>query len=566
MQHETAPYVHPLHDKMRTEWMFWRYSYEGGRAYLKRYLSQHENELEPYFRRRVERGVYPNVVRNVVDTYTAHVFHESVAREDIAGLDEWHNDIDMQGTGADEFYRGVLTQAQIYGSCGVLTDRHEPDGFEPVTRAQEQEIGRRPYLVALAPPDIVDWSTDRFGRLRWLIHRDECSDEREPLQRDETANARFKLWTPTAWRQLEVRTRDGDEGGTVSEYVVVGEGTHPCGRVPIQFVYFGRRKTPHILGESAIKDLAPMGRRITNLTSLIDEQAYQHVFNILVVPGSTFESIKKANWSTAGCLTYEQDEGTPFYLAPEVDVITVLRSELNTTVQEARVLSGLGRQNEDSRAPVSGRSMAFQTMDKVALLRTMSERMAALEYEVDADMLAWMESPAEPVAAVYDTDFDPEALSAQLEEALLFDSFGIGGKARAETMKAITRSYLGPKLDADELAQVLDDIEARFMPTDGEDSPLGGVLGGGEVTALNGIQVRSLLETGAQVAAGELDAEAGVILITQAFGWDRATAERFIAAAAESNVRPVVEDSPPETDEDDADGEPEPATPAPPAN
>ena len=93
MQQETAPYVHPLYASMRDEWLFWRLSYEGGRDYLARYLSRHENELGPYFQTRIDRAVYPNITRSVVDTYTAHVFHESVTREDVAGLAEWHADV-----------------------------------------------------------------------------------------------------------------------------------------------------------------------------------------------------------------------------------------------------------------------------------------------------------------------------------------------------------------------------------------------------------------------------------------------------------------------------------------
>lgn len=561
MQHETAPYVHPLHDAMRHEWIFWRLSYEGGREYLSRYLSRHENELGPYYQVRIDRAVYPNIVRSIVDTYTAHVFHAPVTREEVGGLSEWHTNIDMQGNHADEFYRDVLTQLQIYGSCGVLTDRYDPDGFEPVTRAQEAELGRRPYLVVLPPCDIVDWSTDRFGRLRWLIHRDQSTDDRDPLDTGEgTTTSRFKLWTAEEWRLLEVATSETDDG-LERRYRVVDEGTHPCGRVPVQFVYFGKRTGRDILGESAIKDLAPLGRRITNLTSLIDEQAYQHVFNIMVVPSSTFKSLKQQNFSTAGCITYEPDEGVPFYLAPEVDVITVLRSELNTTFREARVLSGLGRQNEDSKAPTSGRSMAFQTMDKVALLRVLSERMSALELEVDRDMLAWMEETADPVPAEYDTDFDPEALSAQLNEAMLFDSFGIGGVARAQTMKAIARSYLGPRLEADELKAVLEDIDDRFTPKPEEDA-LGGVLsadGANAAELMNGIQARAMVEVAQQVTGGNLALETAIGILMRAFAMS-ADEARALLEPLETDV--VVD----QVDQTPAEDPPQPATPEGPAN
>jgi len=511
------------------DWAFYRASYEGGRTYLERFLDQHPKELDAYWQARVKRAVYPNAVASVIDTYVAHVYHEPVSRPsalDSQVLTELHNDINLQGDDADEFYTHALAMAMVYGAAYVVVDRFdgaEHGAAQPETRAQELEAGRRPYATVFTPERLVDWQLDMFGNFMWAIFREDPQTMRSPLSNiEQDRDPTYKLWTKTEWHRLKLG-EDGD-GNTV--WMTLESGTHPVGEVPVVTIRHGHRvaTTPH--GQSAIKDLAPMNRRITNLYSLIDEQTFQYVFSILVVPDSMFDKLKSMNFSVAGSMSMP-DTAThkPFYLGPDIGQLEILRTELKETMREIRVLSGIGRQNEDSRAATSGRSMAFATMDKTALLKKMSERMTRAETRVDAMALAWMEeTQVEVRPPVYNVDFNPESVTTALEDALMFDTLGIGGVARLEGLKLAAQRHLS-ELPDETMLRVMDDIETRF----GVDV----VTPAGADEALNGIQVRAMVELVEKVGGGVLTRQSASAILQSAFGMDEAEVQAVLADVTE---------------------------------
>lgn len=540
-----APFHHPLWLANIEDWHFFKAAYEGGRHYLRRYLDRHAKELDVYFTRRVERAVYPNATRSVVETFVAHVFHEPVARPSDADDDvlaEFHANIDLQDNPADAFYAEALSMCLQFGVALAVCDRLDPEGAQPTTRAQERELGRRPYGVLYTPMELVDWDVDRFGTFRWALFVETDDEARELGDDPENRRALFKLWTREDWRLLTI-VEEGEGKKKTKVFKELDRGTHPVGRVPVAVLHFGKRKGRHPIGESAIKDLAPMNRRLANLVSLIDEQSFQHVFNVLAVPDSMFDSLKKMNFSTAGAISFpDQAKHPPFYLAPDVAQLGVLREEVNATMAEIRVLSGVGRQNEASMAQVSGKSMALQTMDKVALLEMLAERLARFETRLDEMALRWMERDvAELAPPEYDKDFDPESLNSALEESLQFESMGIGGLARLENFVALAKTYLGPKLEPEAMAAVEDDIRRRFTPAPVEDDEALVLSSGNEtVEALNGAQVAAIVNLAQSVATGNLAAESAIATLQSAFAFDAETARRIVEPTAALDIAPEL--------------------------
>ncbi|MFG0245691.1 MAG: phage portal protein [Phycisphaerales bacterium JB052] len=430
-----------------------------------------------YYLRRQTRAIYPNHARVIVDTYASQLFKEGVPRNVKGGsggdylVDFW-NDIDLAGTSADDFYEAVAQRAQIYGFMAVVVDRHEPGSGTPQTRADELDSGRRPYAYAVEPQDILDWRVDSRGRIEWIMIRETVPYERSFDEPYGELKYRYRMWTRSEWRLYEVETVEEDEGTTSLNYRLVDEGTHPLGRVPVEFVFFSKRKAPNPVGESLIKDIAPLTRRLMNLISLIDEQIYQHVFNIMVVPESTWEELEKVDFSVAGSIPVKDDAShVPFYLSPDVGQIEVIQRQIEATEQSIRFLSGLGRQNEQSQTTPSGVALAYQTTDKRALVGKFAQSLEDLEARVDEAALAWMEIPydAENVARTYDIKLEPGEVDQALGDALKFESLGITGEAAVENQVQAARAYLGKLVTPERLQEIIDDIRtskpaAAYMP------------------------------------------------------------------------------------------------------
>ena len=453
------PNYHPLYAKNATDWREYRLAYDGGRDYLNEYVFRHPKEPTDYYNQRVKRAVHPNHMRAVVDTYAAHLYREPIARSSNSELlqDFW-SDIDLLGNSADEFYEIVAQLVQRGGRAFVVVDRWDPDGGEAQTRAQEAEAGRRPYCYTIDTEDLIDWDVDRLGRWSWAVVREPADTERDWRTPHEGTSWQYRVWTPTEWFLYVEEEQQGQDGETKIVQKVIAQGEHPVGEVPIVPVFWGRRCGAEPVADSALKDIAPMNRRLTNLVSLIDEQIYGIVFSIMAVPRSTYDELGKVDFSVYGAIPYDdQVSNPPHYLSPETAPIEVIQAQIDKTESSIRQLSGLGRVNDETKHVQTGIALSYLTMDKDALLAKFGQRMQRLEAKVDALAARWMESNDE-ASRTYPDHFDPLDLENELDSALKFASLGYGGEAAIENAILVAKARLGPHIDSERLKQVEDDL------------------------------------------------------------------------------------------------------------
>lgn len=456
--------THPLYDKHLSEWQRYRLSYEGGDEYLSAYLWKHKKEPDEYYKDRLKRAVYPNHVRAIIDTYAAHLYREPIPRSaDSDVLDEFWSDMDLKGTPADEFYEEVGQLVQRGGRTAVVVDRWDPDGGTAETRAQEREAGRRPYTYAVDTEDIVDWDVDRLGRLNWIAIREEQDIEREFGTEHPGEEYQYRVWTREGWILFREVTTENDKGEEETKLVEADKGTHPVGEVPVVVAYWGKRHGRQLIAESAIKGLAKQNIRLTNLKSLIDEQIYAHVFNIMAVPRSTYDSLGEVDFSTYGAIPFDDDvTNTPYYMGPDVAQLEGIQRQIDETKTEIRHLSGLGRVNDDVKHVQSGIALSYMTADKDALLGGFASKMSRVEAKVDDFALRWMEKSATDVSREYPKDFDPGDIKDSLDAALKFASLGISGEAAIENAVLAARDRLGDRVDPERLQEIEQDLRERM--------------------------------------------------------------------------------------------------------
>lgn len=464
---------HPHYDKLFASWEFYRQSYDGGAEYLANNLFKHPKETSDFYGQRLTRAVVLNHTRVVADTYASLLYQSQVTRTSPDAsvsdlLDELWSDADMLGSTSDVFWQEAVTWAQVYGAVHILIDRWEP-GDRPTTRAQERASGRRPYLRLVEPQDLVDWQMNARGELEWAAIREPENTNRTFGKGPGKTETQIRLWTPDGWTLY--RHAEADEDKVTLKKIDAGE--HPCGRVPLVTLRLGKRvKGHHPLGGSMMRDLAPLQRRAVNLLSLIDEQLYQHVFNIMFMPESTFERVASMNFSVGGVIPVPDDASVlPQYLAPNLDTVSALREEVRATEREIRFASGLGRQNEDTRAAQSATSLAYQTVDKTALVRSMAGTVSDAEARVYDLALRWMspDTAFEVDPPRYTVEVAPGVLEQELEDGLKFMSAVSHPDAQAEARAHLVRAYLGPRMrDTARLDEVINIVrEDRSEPPAG---------------------------------------------------------------------------------------------------
>lgn len=465
-------YTHPWYDLLLPDWEFYRQSYEGGGEYLRYNLFQHPKEQTKYYSRRLQRAIYPNHVRAVVDTYASQLYKQPIPR--VVQNDELSSfwaDITNTGVSADEFYQSAFQEAQLYGFLPVVVDRFDPAGAVITTKAQERTAGRRPYVYPVLPQDLIDWRVDRRGELEWVTIREQRDSERAFNQPYQASEEVVRTWTRQGWGLYRVHTQEAEgEAKETDEvrftYELLEEGVHELDRVPMVVLYLGKRRGRQPVGESLIKDLAPMARRLTNLVSLIDEEIYQHVFNLMSVGEQTFQQLEKIDFSVAGVIPVYAGEAEPKYLATDVSQVQAIRAEITATEQAIRFLSGLGRQNEASQSASSGIALAYQNVDKKALMNQMAQAMSDFEHQVDQLSMAWMGQKTDEFPLPhYAVDLEPGEVEDALKQALRFAGLTIGGEAAIENAIQAARARFGPILnDPTRLEEIIADIKKNYRP------------------------------------------------------------------------------------------------------
>lgn len=449
--------THELYKKHTEEMEFHYWSFEGGADFLRRYLTKHAKESATDYAIRLKRAVYPNLVAAQITAYASQVYRSSVdrsvkvsgersARIEQVVRDFWA-DADMMGNAADEFFEQVLTLLQRDGVCHVLVDRATSTSARTV--ADEEREGVRPYGVILGAPDLIDWQVDKRGRFVWALVRTSEEEERAPLSKREGDGWTYRLWTRSDSQVVNYKS---------GEWVRQPPVPHNLGVVPIASVFWGLRKGREPLGQSAIRDLAPMVLRLTNLLSIIDEEAFLQVFNMLCVGEDTFKNLSKTDWSTSGVVCVTTEEISPFYLAPDVSTIEALTSQINDTVRWIRMLSGnVGAQVDGGFVPPSGVSMSYQSSDKFALFKKIGGRLQDFELRV-VDLLARWESGNPDnmdVSITYPVDFDPVMLSKTFEDSLAFAALGITGEPLVEVQVQAIRRMLNQSLTSEKLEELI---------------------------------------------------------------------------------------------------------------
>ena len=245
--------------------------------YLRKYFAEH---LAPYdvYSARLQATPFDNQVKTVIDVYRSFVFQNSPKRS-IETLDsnpfveEWMNDVDLEGQGIDSFMKTAMDWAMVYGNVWVGVDK---PAYTAQTAGEELDAGIRAYATLYTPQNVRDWVWERDftgrKRLSYLRVVEDSTEEYDVL----------KLWTPENCRRVVA-----EKEPMTGEYKAVLEAEdmpNALGYVP--FVNIVPVAHEHKgLGHSIIADVADVSRSIYNKLSELEQNIRLSVHPSLVKTG-----------------------------------------------------------------------------------------------------------------------------------------------------------------------------------------------------------------------------------------------------------------------------------------
>jgi hypothetical protein len=231
-------------------------SYLGGAEYRKgKYLTKYQLETAPEYGARLDNTPLENHCQSIVSVYKSFLFRKEPQRdfgsiEGMPELEDFIKDADMDGRSLNAFMKDVATWSSVFGHCFILVSK---PNVGAVTRAEEQQVGARPYVSLLTPLVVLDWYFKRESTGRYTLDYFRYIEE-----------INENIITVKEWNRQVIKTTIVDDDK--KEIIESQEEVNGLGEIPVVIAY-NQRSTVRGLGVSDLTDIADLQKFIYNATS-----------------------------------------------------------------------------------------------------------------------------------------------------------------------------------------------------------------------------------------------------------------------------------------------------------
>lgn len=428
---------------------------------LDTYLDRFDREDVVKFERRAKSAHYPNYVANFIDVPLSFmfrkVFGQKPDQQDAGSLGKWMENADGAGTAWNDMVRDTIApRAAVLGWAPVLFDM--PSLGSALPTALDDERGQNlPYAVPLFPSNLLDWSHDDNGMLRWAKIRNDYVRRDDPLQAG-TDITRITIWYSDRWEWYELAKGKDN----LPRVIGSASGQHPFKRVPL--LVMRRKPVPDdpFRGIPMAASASEEARRMFNYLSELDEHLRSCAFALFQVVTDQPDKIGSIIGGNGNAVPLKPDwKNEHKWLTPDPAISQMYESRISTTIEEMY----RAQKMEFTRGVRGGqaRSGVSQSFEFESANRAIADfaRMVA-RFDEEGRRLASKALPAAPADANITTTapqrFDVEEMAKELDEALSAITLRVGPTATAEIKKKVVRGQL-PMADTETMSKIESEID-----------------------------------------------------------------------------------------------------------
>lgn len=234
------------------------------RAAREQYLQRWPQEDQASYDYRLQTSTLFNAFSRTINNMASKPFSEPMRWSEIDPVvEEWFDNIDLQGRNLQTFSMEVFEAGLIYGLTHVLVDYPKttaPDGTSLApTLADERIMGARPYFIHIKPSAVLGWISDKVNGAETLTQIRLLEHVSVPDgQYGTKVVEQVRLLTPGAW---EVHRQDPIS----KEWVKFDEGNTSLTYIPLETFYTNR--TGFMTASPPLGDLADLNVQHWNLAS-----------------------------------------------------------------------------------------------------------------------------------------------------------------------------------------------------------------------------------------------------------------------------------------------------------
>ena len=403
---------HPEFKKKLPHWLFLELCYEGGREWFDKHIFKYFKEGDNEYKERIERAYRFNHSKEVVDLVCKYIFKSKIFRNIKNAPDEikdfWEKTTKNGQTNIEKFIRQVARDSSIYGRIWLVVDNNRVIdlnlGIQISSEDGEDEDNdvdnQRDYTYIVKPQHVLDLSYDDNGELNWILLAETFRSNADPFSKDDSVNARFRLWTKMDWYLIE-ETSDGTTIGKRCD--LIDSGTHGLGIVPV-FPVDHNDTDELYTSPSLIADIAYLDRACANYLSNLDAIIQDQSFSQLAMPAQNLmpgeESYNKmVEVGTKRIFMYDGEGGSqPFFLSPDPKQAELIITAISKIINEIYHTVGMAgeRTKQDNSVGIdnsSGVAKAYDFERVNALLTTKAVALKRAEVKLAFFVMLWNGKP-----------------------------------------------------------------------------------------------------------------------------------------------------------------------------
>lgn len=305
------------------------------------------------YRAYLARALFYNATQRTIDGLRGLMFRKPPLVTAPPGLADILDDITGFGESLQAVAETIATEVLTVGRSGVLVD-FPAAAPGPISRAEAEASGRRPFWVLYGAEDIVNW---RIGRVagRAALTRVTLAEHGN----DDDGNVRLRVLEIDAdgiYRQrLYVRAAQERGGGKwclAGEFEPLVEG-RPLSRIP--FVFFGPRGAAAEVGKPPLLDLVNVNLSHYRTTADLEHGAHYTGLPTPVVTGQRLGDDETLAIGAGEAWVLESKDARAYYLEFRGEGLGVLerlldRKEAQMAALGARMLAPEKRAAETAEA------------------------------------------------------------------------------------------------------------------------------------------------------------------------------------------------------------------------
>lgn len=448
-----------IYKRMYEKWELPRTLMAGTKAMREKketYLPKHPAESATAYEARLNRTVLRNYYKRTVFTLAGKVFAKGLVLKDNVPKDlkELCENIDLADTHLEVFARAVFEDAIAKGISYILVDYPSIPNADSISRAEEKQVGARPYAVHIKAESLISFNSELIGGVETLTEiRYRVDYVKEVDQFKQEDYQRIRIIRLDTWEEWE--------SAPGKPWMMVASGKWSLGFISLIPVY--TRKVGFMESEPPLEDLAWMNLEHWQIRS--DQRTALSVasFPILAASGWGEKQDGKITIGPMVALTAQDPSAKFYYVESGGAHLDAGAKELERLEDEMRYF-GLQFEKGQKSGDTTATEKAIDTAEGVAPLHSW-----AMAFKDSLEiMLQYMDAWTNTKRDVGDIELNSDfTMTTQYEKELdiLQKSRASGDLSRETYLSELQRRGILPdEFDVETEIELLAD-ETNNLPT-----------------------------------------------------------------------------------------------------